>query len=227
VHPLSRLHVMTIVAAEQQTMNYYMNHGPDFMDPVARKLYAEIAHVEEEHVTHYGSLLDPLDSWLKQLVFHEYNECYLYHSMLMQESDARIKAIWERHLDMEIGQLRAAADLLRTYEGTDAEEILPAGLPDVPLTFETNKAYVREVLANTVDLRMDGLGYTPVDDLPKDHRFWSFSGTVNAGGAPSDVVLIENIEQNGRDYRDETEGPNPVVDLREPPITTELTKARS
>ena len=30
VHPLSRLHVMTVVAAEQQTLNYYMNHGPDF-----------------------------------------------------------------------------------------------------------------------------------------------------------------------------------------------------
>src|SRR3954447_4710758 len=52
VHPLSRLHVMTIVAAEQQTMNYYMNHGPEFMDPVARGLYAEIAQVEEQHVTH-------------------------------------------------------------------------------------------------------------------------------------------------------------------------------
>ena len=27
VDPLSRMHVMTIVAAEQQTMNFYMNHG--------------------------------------------------------------------------------------------------------------------------------------------------------------------------------------------------------
>src|SRR3546814_2558616 len=27
VDPLSRMHVMTIVAGEQQTMNFYMNHG--------------------------------------------------------------------------------------------------------------------------------------------------------------------------------------------------------
>ena len=85
VDPLSRMHVMTIVAAEQQTMNFYMNHGADWIEPIARGLYAEIAMIEEQHVTHYESLLDPLDSWLKQLVFHEYNEVYLYWSMLQHE----------------------------------------------------------------------------------------------------------------------------------------------
>jgi uncharacterized protein with von Willebrand factor type A (vWA) domain len=43
VDPLSRCHVMTIVAAEQQTMNYYMNHGPEVIEPIARGLYAEIS----------------------------------------------------------------------------------------------------------------------------------------------------------------------------------------
>src|SRR4051812_2970043 len=52
VDPLSRMHVMTIVAAEQQTMNYYMNHSAEFVEPIARDLYAEISLVEEEHVTH-------------------------------------------------------------------------------------------------------------------------------------------------------------------------------
>jgi hypothetical protein len=30
---------MTIVAAEQQTMNYYMNHSAEFMEPIARGLF--------------------------------------------------------------------------------------------------------------------------------------------------------------------------------------------
>src|SRR4051794_4260392 len=34
VDPLSRLHVMTITAGEQQTMNFYMNHGADWMEPI-------------------------------------------------------------------------------------------------------------------------------------------------------------------------------------------------
>src|SRR5690606_17969593 len=166
VDPLSRLHVMTIVAAEQQTMNFYMNHGTDWMEPVARGLYAEIAEIEEQHVTHYGSLLDPLDSWLKQLVFHEYAEVYLYWSMAQQEVDPRIKRIWELHLDMELGQLQVACDLLRRYEGVEAAELLPPELPEVPVTFEANKDYVRSVLAAQVDLRSDGPEYVPAGALP-------------------------------------------------------------
>ena len=233
VHPLSRLHVMTIVAAEQQTMNYYMNHGPDFVEPIARALYAEIAQIEEQHVTHYGSLIDPLDSWLQQLLFHEYNECYLYYSMAQQESDERIRNLWELHLQMEIGQLQVAAEFLRKYEGQDAEELLPPMLPDVPLTFEPNKEYVRDVLANQVDLRQDGFGYALADDLPSDHRYWAFQaiqngGPVDGGGtAPSEQVIRANREAVGAEYRDETEGPHPVIDLRRPPAEDETEMAFS
>ncbi len=216
VDPLSRLHVMTIVAAEQQTMNFYMNHGTDWMEPVARGLYAEIAQIEEQHVTHYGSLLDPLDSWLKQLVFHEYNEIYLYWSMLQQESDPRIKQIWELHLDMEIGQLQVAGDLLRKYEGVEPAEILPRELPDTPVTFEPNKDYVRTVLAEQTDLRTDGVRYVPVQDLAAHHRYFAYQQTVNAGGVPSEQVIEENRTKHGREYRDETEGPHPIVQLRDP-----------
>lgn len=209
VHPLTRLHVATIVAAEQQTMNFYMNHGSDWVEPIARDLYAEIAQVEEEHVTHYGSLIDPLDSWLKQLVFHEYNEVYLYWSMMHLESHPRIKSLWELHLDMELGQLHAACELLRKYEGIEAAELLPAELPDTPLTFESNKGYVREVLAGQSDLRLDGLGYTPVGEMPDDHRFFEFQATVNAGGTPSEKIIDQNRAHSGAEYRDETEGPHP------------------
>jgi hypothetical protein len=214
VDPLTRLHVMTIVAGEQQTMNFYMNHGSDWVEPIARGLYAEIAQVEEEHVTHYESLLDPLDSWFQQWVFHEYNEVYLYWSMLQQETDARIKAIWELHCNMEIGQLKVACELMRKYEGIEAEEILPPSLPETPVTFEPNKHYVREILATQVELRPDGLGYTPIDELPNDHRYFAFRGLVNAGGAPSEEVIDQFRAERGLDYRDETEGEHPVVDLR-------------
>ena len=58
---------MTLVAAEQQTHDYYMNIGPLFADPLARQLYAEIASIEEQHVTHYESLLDPEQSLAGEL----------------------------------------------------------------------------------------------------------------------------------------------------------------
>jgi hypothetical protein len=216
VDPLTRLHVLTIVAAEQQTMNYYMNHGAEFVEPIARGLYAEIAMIEEQHVTHYGSLIDPLDSWLKQLVFHEYNEVYLYWSMLTQESDERIKALWELHLNMELGQLQVAAQLLRKYEGVEAAELLPPSLPEVPITFESNIDYVRSVLADEIDLRADHTEYVPVQDLPKGHRYFEYQQRVNAGGNPTEEVIAMVREQRGTEVRDELRGDNPVADLRVP-----------
>jgi hypothetical protein len=205
---------MTITAGEQQTMNFYMNHGTDWIQPIARGLYAEIAMIEEQHVTHYESLLDPLDSWLKMLVFHEYNEVYLYWSMLQQETDDRIKQIWELHCDMEIGQLQAACELLRKYEGVDPEEILPPALPDTPVTFEPNKEYVREVLASQYDLRTDGVDYVRLDELPDDHRYFRYQEIVNAGGTPSEQIIDQDRAERGTEYRDETEGENPIDELR-------------
>ncbi len=43
--PLTKLHAMTITAAENQTHDYYMTIGPMFADPLARQLYAEIASI--------------------------------------------------------------------------------------------------------------------------------------------------------------------------------------
>jgi hypothetical protein len=213
VDPLTRMHVMTIVAAEQQTMNFYMNHGSDWVEPIARSLYTEIAQVEEEHVTHYESLLDPLDSWFKQWVFHEYNEVYMYWSMLQQETDARIRSIWELHCNMEIGQLRAAGELMRKYEGIDPAEILPPALPDTPVTFEPNKAYVREILETQIGLRPDGLNYVEVDDLPSDHRYFWFQGIVNRSGSPGEQIVELNRSERGTEYRDQ-DAEHPIADLR-------------
>jgi hypothetical protein len=63
--------------------------------------------IEEEHVTHYESLVDPGETWWEQLVNHEYNECYLYYSFMETEPDPKVKAIWELHLNMELEHLRA------------------------------------------------------------------------------------------------------------------------
>jgi hypothetical protein len=215
VDPLSRMHVMTIIAGEQQTMNFYMNHGADFVEPIARGLYAEIAMIEEQHVTHYESLLDPLDSWLKNWVFHEYNEIYMYWSMLQNEQDRRIAQIWELHCNMEIGQLKVACDMLRKYEGVDPEEILPRELPDTPVTFEPNKQYVRAVLASQYDLRTHGIDYARLGELPDSHRYFAVQSTVNAGGAPSEQVIDEDRAEHDADYRDETEGANPIPELQQ------------
>lgn len=209
--PISKLHALTIMAAEQQTMNFYLNVGPQYMEPIARQLYQEIGLIEEEHVTHYESLVDPGETWWEQLVNHEYNECYLYHSFMETESDPRIKAIWELHLNMELAHLRRACDLMRRHDGRDPEEVLAPELP-APVTFEPNKEYLRELIADSLDVTTLGVGYV----REAHERFERMQQRLNgAEPPPSDRVIDEHRERYGTDYRIETEGPHPDPRLRQ------------
>ncbi|GLX96626.1 hypothetical protein [Herbidospora sp. NBRC 101105] len=208
--PISKLHALTIMAAEQQTMNFYMNVGPLYMEPIARQLYQEIGMIEEEHVTHYESLVDPGETWWEMLLNHEYNECYLYHSFMETESDPRIKAIWELHLNMELEHLRLAAEMFKRHDGRDPEQVLAPALP-APVTFEPNKAYLRELLATQIDYTTIGTGYVQ----EAHERFEAMQRAVMDDEKPaSELIISENAMKSGHEYRLETEGPHPVPSLR-------------
>ena len=183
--PLTKLHALTIMAGEQQTHNYYMNIGPMYSDPVARQLYAEIASIEEQHVTQYESIIDPEESWLEKWVLHEAAEVYNYYGCMEQESNPRIRAIWERFLDYELGHLNAAMELFKKHERRDPAEILPGTLP-APIPFDTQREFVRKTLANEVDLRADGTEFVPRDKEGRESL--AYRKAVNADGSPSELV---------------------------------------
>ncbi|WP_346107060.1 ferritin-like domain-containing protein [Nonomuraea maheshkhaliensis] len=207
--PISKLHALTIMSAEQQTMNFYMNVGPTAMEPIARQLYQEIGMIEEEHVTHYESLVDPGESWWEMLLNHEYNECYLYHSFMETESDPKVKAIWELHLNMELEHLRLAAELFKRLDGRDPEQVCAPELP-APVTFEPNKAYLRELLATQIDLTTLGTGYVQ----EAHERFEKMQEALMGGeAAPSERVIDDNRAVSGHEYRLQTEGEHPVHSL--------------
>ncbi|MBN1238159.1 MAG: hypothetical protein JXB36_06640 [Gammaproteobacteria bacterium] len=215
-HPQSILNALTIVAGEQQTMNFYMNIGNRYQEPIARGTYAEIAQIEEQHVTHYETILDPAASWLENLLLHQWHECWMYWSVMEDETDPKVRAIYELHLNMEIEHLRVAAELMRKIEKRDPEEILPSAGFDRGLKFETNKAYVREVLRNQVDLTSKDSDFVPVATLPPNDRYFEYQRRVNGDWVPTEEVIRENAAQNGQEYRLETEGPHPVPGLRTP-----------
>jgi rubrerythrin len=183
--PLSKLHALTIMSAEQQTQNFYQTVGPTYADPVARQLYAEIAHIEEQHVTQYESIIDPNESWMEKWLLHEANEVYTYHSCVAQEPNARIKAIWERFLDYELGHLNYVAELFKAREKRDPMEILPETLPD-PITVASQRDFVRKVLAQEVDLRAKGADFVPKAQESQASR--QYREQLNSKGSPSDTV---------------------------------------
>lgn len=181
---LSKIHAALITAAEYQTHDYYMNIGPLFADPVARELYAEIASIEEQHVTQYGSLEDPHESFLEKWLIHEATEVYVYHACLDQESNPRVKALWERFLDYELGHLHLVARLFEDIERRDASQILTEVEPMMP--FKSQRAFVREVLEREVGYRAIGPQFTT--DGAESEATLAYRQQLNSQGSPSQAV---------------------------------------
>lgn len=183
--PISKINALTIFSGEYQTRDYYMNIGPTFSDPVARALYAEIASIEEQHVTQYGSIIDPNETWLEKWLIYEATEAYNYYSCMQAETNPRIKAIWERFLDYELGHLNKVMDLFKKYERRDPAEILPETLPD-PIAFESQREFVRKTLREEIDLRARGTQY--VDKSEDSPASVQYRQQLNSTGSPSDAV---------------------------------------
>ncbi len=183
--PLTKLHAYTIMAGEHQTHDYYMHYGPWFADPLARQLYAEIASIEEQHVTQYESIIDPTESWIEKWLLHEANEVYNYYSCVTQEEHPRIKPIWERFLDYELGHLQYAMEVCKEIERRDPAEFLPAALPE-PIAYKSNREYVRQVLRDEVNLRADGSRF--VDRTQEPQRSLEYRREMNQDGSPSQIA---------------------------------------
>jgi len=187
--PISKANILTIVAAEQQTMTFYREHGFQYGGPDLRELYAEIAEVEEEHVTQYESLMDPNETWFEKWLMHEFVECANYYACYSMETDSRIKEIWEVFLNYELTQLQLAGEALQKYEDKDPESIVGSVLP-TPGTFEENKEYVAEVLFDTVQKRLMPDGeFIDMLELPEDWPSYAYQAIVNADGSPSEHVV--------------------------------------
>ena len=211
----TKLNTMIITAGEQQTMNFYANIGPTYEEDLGRQLYLEIGMVEEEHVTHYGALLDPHMTWWENLLMHEYVECYLYHSFYEVETDKNIRPIWELHLQQELGHLHRAAELLKKYEKKEWSDVVEEKFPSV-LEFHDTKDYVRKVLEEQVELTSVDEEFEMVGKLDKENRFHSFQKKVNPSLAQvqSHEVIGKYQKQSddGQDYRYE-DRPNPRPEL--------------
>jgi hemerythrin superfamily protein len=119
--PMSRLHDWTVRAVHQQ---------------VARRSGGIVSSPRRRGAQPRSGA----DYW-EQLFLHESAGCYLYYSFLADETDHRLKPLWELHLQMELAHLRAAGDLLRRYAGRDPQEVVGAPLAE-PVTMVDTARYL-------------------------------------------------------------------------------------
>ncbi|MEJ7928982.1 hypothetical protein WG922_03255 [Ramlibacter sp. AN1015] len=185
----TKLHAITLVGGEYQTHDYYMVVGPTFADPAARLLYAEIASVESQHITHYGSMLNPEESPLEKLVLHEATEVWNYEACARQESDPTLRALWERFLDYELGHLQVAMQLFKDVERRDPAELFGDGSLPPGIEYASQREYVRKVLAEEVNLRKDGLRF--VDEDAESVASITHRNHLNSQGSPSQDVSAD------------------------------------
>ncbi len=204
-----------ITAAEQQTMNYYMNITNFGTNDLSRKLYQEICRVEEEHVTHYGALQDPNGTWLEMLLWHEYTECYLYWSCYKTETNAYVKKLWQYYLEMEIAHLHKAVELLKKYEGKEWQQVIPDGNFPAPLSLHENIDYVRDILSTTVQFTSLVEDYERIENLAPGADFFRYQEIINnpINCTPSHQTIATHIRNYGKDYRFNV-APNPIKELR-------------
>jgi len=190
--PITKLNALTIMAGEHQTHDYYMTIGPMFADPIARQLYAEIASIEEQHVTQYESIIDPNETWMEKWLLHEAGEVYNYWSCLQSEPNPRVKSIWERFLDYELGHLHFVMELFKQIERREPDELLPASLPE-PIAYESHREFVRQVLRDEVDLRAVGTQIVPKENEKKDSPSVRYREQMNRNGSPTELVAAGYI----------------------------------
>lgn len=192
---LTKLHALTIMSGEQQTHNYYMNIGPLFTDPTARQLYAEIASIEEQHVTQYESIIDPSETLMEKWLMHEANSVYNYWSCVAYESNPRIKAIWERFLDYELGKLQTVMELFKKHERRDPAEILPETLPD-PIEYKSQREFVRDVLEKELDYRAVGKEFVSSSDQESEASR-NYRDQLNSEGVPTEIITAGYVWKPG------------------------------
>jgi hypothetical protein len=181
----TKLHALTLTGGEYQTHDYYMNIGPLFTDPMARQLYAEIASVESQHIVHYGSMINPDELPLEKMLLQEACEVWNYSACIEQETNPRIKAIWERFLDYELGHLQVVIELFKS-EGRDPAELLGDGTLPAPIVFKSHRDYLRQVIAQETGLRKNGTEF--VDQSEEGESSLAYRDQLNSDGSPSETV---------------------------------------
>ena len=188
-HPQTKVNILTLLSGEQQTHNYYAEHGFMYGNHVLRETYAEIKDVEEEHVTMYESLIDPTETMWEKFLIHEFTEVCNYYTCLEDETDARIKKIWELFLDIELGHLQVAAALFKKYEMRDPEEIIGNEIV-IPCRFKSQKDYVQKVLEKEVDKRLESGGkFTVIKELAEDWASYKVQEKQNEVSSPSENAI--------------------------------------
>jgi hypothetical protein len=132
-------------------------------------------------------MLDPDEAPIEKWMLMQATEVYNYYSCAQSETNPRVKEIWTRFVDYELGQLHAAMELFQRIMGRDPAELLPESMPD-PIEYASHRDFVRETLQKEVDLRARGTDFVDVSVEAPDSPSALYRDQMNSEGSPSELV---------------------------------------
>src|SRR5215203_4947330 len=134
---------------------------------------------------------------------HEAMEVYNYYGSSEYETNRRIKKIWDRFLEYELGHLHHVMELFKKVENRDPAEVLPATLPE-PIDYTSHREFVRETLEKEVDLRADGMEF--VDKADEPERSIAYREQLNSDGSPSSAIAAGYVWMPGTELTAKAKG---------------------
>lgn len=137
----TKLHACFAMAIEAHAAAQTLAILPTFADPLARQLCAELAQSEARE----RAIEDVRETALERALLHEAAEVYLYASCAQAETNNRLRAVYERFTDWELGQFHFVRAELQRIEKRDASEVLEAELP-AAIRFESHRELIRELI---------------------------------------------------------------------------------
>lgn len=192
--PQTKVNILTLISGEQQTHNYYAEHGFMYGNTDLKRLYAEICDVEQEHVTMYESLVDPNETLFEKWLIHELTEASCYYNCYEDEKDERMKLIFEEMFQMELGHLQVAIKMFEKYEKQDASSIIGNKIIR-PCHFKSQKEYVQNILNAEANKRVDEDGkYNILEKLSPNWKSYEVQKILSDKNAPSEQAI--NLSKN-------------------------------
>ena len=115
-----------------------------------------------------------------------------------------------------MAHLHNAAELLQKYENKVWQQVIPQGEFPELLSFHSNIEYVRQVIADSVNITAQREDYIDVSKLEDGAPFFEYQQQVNVkdNDVPSHNVMRKYIADNGKDYRFEVAA-HPIEELRD------------
>ena len=182
------MNYLTVVAAEREKMLFYRDAVRLYSEQLIRRIFAEMAEIEGQHLSQYESIGDPHISPMNNLALIELNEAYNYFSALQEETEPLMRKLWGELLCQELGHFQLALVLMERVEGKNATKLLDNVSISSLIEFEPNLEYIEAVLATKIDLQPYDGEFVPEDRLPSDWPSFKFREIINGRGSPSDEV---------------------------------------